>query len=67
MVSKTDLHWIIGNTSYVIRNVPYEQIHDEESFDMNTAIKITMLRDLMVEDKIPHDVDFESVVDFEFS
>ena len=54
-----DIHWSISGTDYVIRNVPYEQIDNEEYLDINVSIKITALRDLMFENAIPKDVNYE--------
>ncbi|MEK4025413.1 hypothetical protein [Sporosarcina sp. FSL W7-1283] len=65
---KKDLEWTIEDTLYVIRNVPHEIYdgYDDGLIDMSVAIKVSMLRDLMVENKIPHDVDYEVVKDVEF-
>jgi hypothetical protein len=65
---KKDLHWSILGKKYVVRNVPYE-IYDAESeefLDLDVVIKLAMIRDLMYENKIPHDIDFEEVADLEF-
>lgn len=64
---KKDMEWTIEDTTYVIRNVPHEmhEGYDEGLIDMSVAIKVSMLRDLMVENEIPHDVDYEVVKDLE--
>lgn len=65
---KKDIEWTIEGTSYVIRNVPHEiyEGYDDGLIDMSVAIKVTALRDLMVENQIPHDFDYEVVKDVEF-
>jgi chromosome condensin MukBEF complex kleisin-like MukF subunit len=63
-----DIHWQIAERKYVVRNVPYLKAdHDrEELLDMDVSIAITTLRDLMVENEIPHDVSYEDFADIEF-
>lgn len=65
---KKDIHWQIANTEYVVRNVPYlkDDSDEEEMLDLDVSITITTLRDLMVENAIPHDVDYEDFADIKF-
>lgn len=65
---RTDVKFSIEGTDYIIRSVPCEKFDydDELYFNIGDSIKMAMIRDLMVEDKIPHDVDFRKVEDFEF-
>lgn len=59
---KKDIHWTMENVDYVVRNVPYE-ILDEEVINLDVAIKLELIRELMYENEIPHDVDFDKVAD----
>ena len=61
-----DYQWVIENTPYVIRNVPFERCEDGEYFDIDTSTKIAAIRDLMYENEIPHDVNYEVVADLEY-
>lgn len=65
---KKDIFWTIKDIRYVIRNVPYiEADYDhEELLDLDTAVKLEMIGHLMVENEIPHDVDFDDIADLEF-
>ena len=67
-VLKRDIHWEIEDSIYVVRNVPYlEADHDgEELLDVDVSITLTALRDLMVEEAIPLDVDFTDFADIQF-
>ncbi|TMN21729.1 hypothetical protein [Lentibacillus cibarius] len=67
-VLKKDIYWQIADSAYVVRNVPYlkADYDGEEMLDLNVSIAITTLRDLMVENVIPHDVDYEDFADIEF-
>lgn len=66
--SKTDIVWTMNEHEYIVRNVPYTKsaAPGEDFFDVNIAITVTALRDLMHEGKIPSEVDFEEVADIEF-
>jgi hypothetical protein len=65
---KMDFEWSILDANYIIRNVPYERLDAEGEifFDLDVSLKMAMIRDLMVTNEIPHDVDFELVAEFEF-
>lgn len=67
-VLKKDIHWQIEDSLYVVRNVPYLQADydDEEMLDVDVSITLTALRDLMVEESIPLDVDFTDFADIQF-
>lgn len=63
-----DITWTIDGVKYTIRNVPYEK-HDadgEEFIDLDVAIKLEIIRELMNEDKIPQDVDYSLAEGIEF-
>lgn len=65
---KKDIHWSILETDYIVRNVPYE-IYDAEGevfFDLGVSIKLTAIRDLMVMNELPHDLDYDVFKDVEF-
>lgn len=53
--------WSISNKEYVVRNVPYQVIETEEFLALDVSIKLTALRDLMFENKIPQDVNFKDL------
>ncbi|PLR83591.1 hypothetical protein CVD25_17205 [Bacillus canaveralius] len=65
---KKDIIWRIDQTEYVVRNVPYVKLDadGEEFLDMDVSVTMTALRDLMVENEIPHDVDYEDFAHIEF-
>ena len=55
----------IEGITYKIRNIPYVELDAEgdEFIDIGVALKLTMIRDLMYANEIPHDVDFTDVED----
>ncbi|MGQ4668107.1 hypothetical protein ACUIJN_20210 [Metabacillus halosaccharovorans] len=63
-----DIHWQIEECAYVVRNVPYlkADYDGEEMLDLDVSIALTTLRDLMVENAIPHDVNYDEFADIEF-
>lgn len=65
---KKDIYWQIADNAYIVRNVPYlkADYDGEELLDLDVSIAITTLRDLMVENAIPHDVDYGDFADIEF-
>lgn len=65
---KKDIQWQIEECAYVVRNVPYlkADYDEEEMLDLDVSIAVTTLRDLMVENAIPHEVDYEDFADIEF-
>lgn len=65
---KKDIHWYIDETTYVFQNVPYlnADYDGEELLDLEVSITVTALRDLMLEDAIPHDIDYEDFADIEY-
>lgn len=67
-VLKRDIHWEIGDSIYVVRNVPYfkADYDGEELLDVDVSITSTALRDLMVEEAIPLDVAFTDFADIQF-
>lgn len=60
-----DLSWTISGTVYTIRNVPaYEMNADGREFvDMKIVNLLSMVRNLMYADEIPHTVDFNDIAD----
>lgn len=67
-IYKKDLYWQVAGQEYVLRSVPFFQADydEEEIVDHDVSIKVTELRDLMVEDELPHDVNYEIYADIEF-
>ena len=63
-----DIIWNINQNEYIVRNVPYQELDtDGEDFiDFNVSITITALRDLMVDEAIPKDVNYSDFADIEF-
>jgi len=66
-MSKKVFKWDMDGTEYKILNVPYERIdtEGEEFVDLDVAIKMEMVRELMIAEKIPSVVDFNVVANFE--
>lgn len=60
-----DLVWKISDTEYTIKNVPaYEMNADGREFvDMKIVNLLSMVRNLMYADEIPHTVDFNDIAD----
>ena len=65
---KKDINWQTENRLYIVRNVPYLKADNdgEEMLDLDVSITLTALRDLMVENAIPQDVDYMDYADIEF-
>lgn len=63
---KKDIIWSIDETVYHIRNVPYIMHDDEEYLDLGVSFRIMTIRDLMVQNEIPHNVNYEDVADIIF-
>lgn len=64
-----DISWKVDNKTYLIRNVPYtDEEGSEESvyYPLDVALKVAMIRDLMVQEEIQSEVDFRKVADLEF-
>lgn len=62
-----DFEWEMDGVKYRILNVPHYEIDAEESLyiDLDVALKMAIIRDLMVEGKIPLEVDYKEVEDVE--
>ncbi|MCJ7843384.1 hypothetical protein MUB24_21400 [Lederbergia sp. NSJ-179] len=62
-----DVIWYIDGKKYVIQNVPYSklQAEEEEYFDMDVSVRLTILRDLMYMNDIPLIIDYKLVEGFE--
>lgn len=65
---KKDVKWSISEVEYIVRNVPYYETNSEagESISVGVSLKLAMIRDLMVANEIPTDVDFDLVADLKF-
>jgi hypothetical protein len=65
---KKDIQWAIEGVTYLVKNVPYEELDSEgkEYLDVKTCILLGGLRDLMVMNEIPHILKFDDFVDIEF-
>ncbi|WP_203364754.1 hypothetical protein [Bacillus sp. REN10] len=64
-----DISWKVDNKTYLIRHVPYtDEEGSEESvyYPLDVALKVAMIRDLMVQEEIQSEVDFRKVADLEF-
>lgn len=66
---KKDFNWSVSGINYIVRNVPHEMSNTEggASIDIGDAVKLGMIRDMMYENIIPHDVNFDLVANFKFS
>lgn len=62
-----DVVWNIDGKQYIVQNVPYSELKAEENeyFDMDVSIRLTMLRDLMYIKEIPSIIDYGIVANFE--
>ncbi|GGM31697.1 hypothetical protein GCM10011351_17360 [Paraliobacillus quinghaiensis] len=67
-IYKKDLYWQVAGQEYVLRSVPFFQADydEEEIIDFDVSIRVTALRDLMFEDELPHDINYETYSDIEF-
>lgn len=63
-----DLDFSVGDLNCKIRNVPYNCYDAEGEYfiDLGNAIKIEMIRELMMNKDIPLDIDFNLVKDIIF-
>lgn len=64
-----DIVWSILDKEYAVRNVPYSRLaaDGEEFLSLGVSIKLELIRELMLLDEIPNDVDFNDVADIKFS
>jgi hypothetical protein len=67
-IIKKEMTWNIGDEEYKILNVPYYEMNSEEKeyLDFDVALKLSLIRDLMVADEIPRTVDFDEIADLTF-
>lgn len=63
---KKDIKWILSSIDYVVKNVPVIELDGEEFFDTNTSIVLLTLKDLMIENEIPNEVDFDDFKHIKF-
>jgi hypothetical protein len=66
-IIKKEFTWNINDKEYKVLNVPFYEMNTEEEDYVNAevAIKLALIRDLMIADEIPHIVDFDDVTDIE--
>jgi hypothetical protein len=67
-IYKKDLHWQVAGHKYVLRNVPFvrSDYDEEEIIEFDVSIRVVALRDLMVDNELPHDINYEKYADIEF-
>lgn len=68
--STQEVKWTIDDNVYLVRNVPVSTYNGDEmdqTIGLGVSLKLQMIRDLMVAEEIPYDVDFSLVADIEFS
>jgi hypothetical protein len=67
IVIKKEFAWTINGKEYKVLNVPFYEMNAEEKdyIDAEVALKLSLIRDLMVANEIPHIVDFDEVADIE--
>lgn len=61
--------WNFLDKKYTVRNVPYFIVDDkgEEFLSAGVALKLELIKELMLRNEIPNDVDFSDVADLKFS
>ncbi|KDE47349.1 hypothetical protein [Geobacillus sp. CAMR5420] len=66
-IVRKEFAWTIDGEKYKVLNVPFYKMNAEEKeyVDFETALKLSLIRDLMVANEIPQIVDFEEVADIE--
>lgn len=64
-----DIVWRILDKELTVRNVPYSKIdaEGEEFFSVGVSLKLDLIKELMLHEEIPYDVDFTDVSDVKFS
>ncbi|WP_226682138.1 hypothetical protein [Sutcliffiella horikoshii] len=65
---KKDIVWQVNQENYIIHNVPYtlNNSKTEEYLDINVTITVTALRDLMVSEQLPSEINFDDFSDVKF-
>lgn len=65
---KKDYKLSISNVEYCVRNVPFTELdaYGDEFFSIGVSVKLAAIIELMVENKIPHEVNFDDVADIQF-
>ncbi|WP_150268985.1 hypothetical protein [Paenibacillus tepidiphilus] len=65
--STKNVTWDIEGNKYEIQNVPFKSLNadGEEFINIDVAIKLEMIKELMVNNRIPNTVDFSLVADLE--
>ena len=64
-VPKKEVIWNISDIEYKVRNFPYSVFNDEEFYDLDVTLKLSMIKDLMVQEEIPTTIDFDKVANFD--
>ena len=66
-IVKKEFTWTINGEKYKVLNVPFYEMDapEREYVDTEVALKLALIRELMVADEIPHIVDFDEVADIE--
>ncbi len=64
-----DIVWNVFDRELTVRNVPYSKIdaEGEEFISIGTSLKLELIKELMLHDEIPYEVDFSDVADLKFS
>ena len=65
---KKNIIWNIEQDEYIVRDVPCIKVdaEDEEFLDLDVSLTVAALRDLMVEELIPNDVNYDDFSHIEF-
>lgn len=68
LLGKKDLVWHDLDGKYAVRNVLYSKLgaEGEEFLGLGISVKLELIRELMMNDEIPHDIDFDDVIDLQF-
>ncbi|WP_143083022.1 hypothetical protein [Salibacterium qingdaonense] len=64
-----DIVWSVVDKEFAVRNVPFSRMDadGEEFLSLGVSAKLELIRELMLNDEVPHDVNFEDVADLKFS
>lgn len=66
---KQDIIWKVFDRTLTVRNVPYSILdaEDEKFISAGTSLKLELLKELMLQEEIPSEVDFREVANLKFS
>lgn len=64
-----DIVWSTLDKKCTVRNVPYSKVdaEGEEFISVGVSLKLELIKELMLQDEIPYDVDFSDIADLNFS